>query len=291
MESPIFWPKTMWVLPRKWPLHYPKECPREGPVQHPCVFCGKEEPDQVLEDCPIKDDKSQKTDIDMLFHQCVQFQWTLMQKKICYICRAPDLTDGHIQKCLSLKIVSATEGWAPLLVRVDTVVGSGLPMCYQCSQARPLHYPGDCNMALYESDLMPCLICGGDDHIPEDCTLPGTSIVGCETLRNMVSTHLIKLVGKGQCYICKAYHLPNGKYEDQHFPTTNCLHSLLATGKMHWDRKESMLAPSKDHHQHQQLPKPKRQRGPDGRPIVKKPPEKQWTVKILDKVFEQLKDW
>ena len=142
-----------------------------------------------------------------------------MYKKICYIYQTPELMDGHVQKCLSSIIVPEVEGWAPPLVRMDRVVGSKLLMYYQCSQARPLHYPGDCNLALYKSNLMPCLIYGDDDHIPEDCTFPGTSVVGRETLCDMISTHLTKLVDKGQCYICKAYNLPNRKYGDQHFPS------------------------------------------------------------------------
>ena len=32
---------------QRQPLHYPKECLREGPPCHPCLFCGKEGPDHV----------------------------------------------------------------------------------------------------------------------------------------------------------------------------------------------------------------------------------------------------
>ena len=202
----------------------------------------------------------------------------------------PNLIDGHIEKCLSLVIVPATEGWTPPHVRLDTVVGSGLPQCQLRGQARPLHFLGDCKWALYESPQIPCLICGEDDHILEQCLLPGTSVVGCETLQDLYSMHLTKLNEKGQCYICKGYHLPEGKFDDQHYTSKSCLHSLLAMGKVRWDRKESMREQSKDHSKYLQIPESKRQRGADGRPIQQKPPEKQWSVKRLDKIFEQLKD-
>ena len=178
------------------------------------------------------------------------------------------------------------EGWAPPRVHVDTVVGSRLPKCHQFGPARPLHYPGDCKWALYKSTLILCLICGDDDHISEQCPFPGTSIVRCLTLHNMVSTHLPKLVEKGQCYICKDYHLPNRKFSNHHYYTKQCIHLLLALGKVCWDRKELMLEQSKDHPKYLRLPDLKMY----GRPIVKKLPENQWTVKRLDIVFEQLKD-
>ena len=54
--------------------------------------------------------------------------------------------------------------------------------------------------------------------------------------------------------------------------------------------KESLLQRSKDHHQIAGLPEPKRQRGPDGKPLVKKTPEQQYPIKMLDRVFKQLKD-
>ena len=95
-------------------------------------------------------------------------------------------------KCLGAKIVAADEGWAPPRVCIDTVVGSGLPKCCYCGQTRPLHFPGDCNWALYESNRMPCLVCGSDSHIPEECPIPGTSVVGCVTLLDMVDAHLMK---------------------------------------------------------------------------------------------------
>ena len=44
---------------RRRPLHYPKECLTISPVCHPCLFCGKEEPDHIPEDCPMKGDLSQ----------------------------------------------------------------------------------------------------------------------------------------------------------------------------------------------------------------------------------------
>ena len=79
---------------------------------------------------------------------------------------------------------------------------------------------------------MPCLICGDDDHIPEDCSLPGTAMIGCEMLWDLLDTYVTKLDEKGQCYVCKSYHLPNGKFGDQSYATQNCLHSLLAVGKV-----------------------------------------------------------
>ena len=54
--------------------------------------------------------------------------------------------------------------------------------------------------------------------------------------------------------------------------------------------EESLLQRSKDHRQISGLLEPKRQRGPDGRPLVKKPPEQKYPIKMLDRVFKQLKD-
>ena len=51
-----------------------------------------------------------------------------------------------------------------------------------------------------------------------------------------------------------------------------------------------MLQRAKDHHKILHLPEPKRQQGLDGRLLVKKTPEQQYTVKALDKIFKQLKD-
>ena len=164
------------------------------------------------------------------------------------------------------------------------VVGSGLLKCGYCGQTRPLHYSGDCNWALYNAVRIPCLVCGDDGHILEECPIPGTSVVGCATLSEMIDAHLTQSNNKGQCYICKAYHLPGGKYGDHHFTSKKCIHSLLAKGTVRWDRKESLLE------QILKIPEPKRQRDLDGRPIVKKSPEQQWTIRALDKAFEQLKD-
>ena len=44
------------VCDQRRPLHYPRECLTMYPNHHPCLFCGKEQPDHVLEDCPIKGD-------------------------------------------------------------------------------------------------------------------------------------------------------------------------------------------------------------------------------------------
>ena len=68
--------------------------------------------------------------------------------------------------------------------------------------------------------------------------------------------------------------------------TAKCLHSLLETGKPGWDRKESMLEQSKDHQKYLHLPEPKRQKGPDGRPLQQISLEKQWMVEKLDKIFK-----
>ena len=106
----------------------------------------------------------------------------------------------------------------------------------------------------------------------------------------MIDAYLTKQSNKGQCYICKAYHLEGRKYGDKHYPSKMCLHSLLTKGKVRWDRKESLLERSKEHHRVLNLLESKRQRGLDGRPIMKKPPEQQFSVKTLDKVFNQLKD-
>ena len=123
---------------------YPLSC-------HPCLFCGKEEPDHIPENCPTKGDLSQAKDVTELFHQCIQFQRALLYQRICYICQESDITNGHVAKCLASKIVSIEEGWAPPQVRLDTVVGSGLLKCCYCGQERPLHYPRDCNWALYDA--------------------------------------------------------------------------------------------------------------------------------------------
>ena len=112
------------------PLHYPKECLREGPPCHPCLFCGKEGPDHVPEDCP--DGDAEGKDVDALFQQRIRFQQTLLYQGICYVCRMPEIADGHVEKCLSAKLVPANKGWAPPLVRLDTVIGSRLPQCCYC---------------------------------------------------------------------------------------------------------------------------------------------------------------
>ena len=106
----------------------------------------------------------------------------------------------------------------------------------------------------------------------------------------MIDAYLTKQNNKGQCYVCKAYHLEGGKYGDKHYPSKMCLHSLLTEGKVQWDRKELLLEWSKEHRRVLNLLEPKRQRGLDGRPLMKKPPEQQFSVKTLDKVFNQLKD-
>ena len=106
----------------------------------------------------------------------------------------------------------------------------------------------------------------------------------------MIDAYLTKQNNKGQCYVCKAYHLEGRKYGDQHYPSKNCLHSLLMRGKVWWDWKASLLQRSKEHRRVLNLPEPKRQRGLDGRPIMKKTSEQQFSVKTLDKVFNQLKD-
>ena len=162
------------VCDQRRPLHYPKECLPVYPAHHPCLFCGKEKPDHVPEDCPAKGNLSQAKDVQELFQQRIRFQRALLYQKICYVCWEPDITNGHVAKCLASKIVSPDVGWAPPQVRIDTVVGSGLPNCY-CSQEQPLHYPGDCDWALYDADQPPCLICGADSHIPEECAMAGTS--------------------------------------------------------------------------------------------------------------------
>ena len=115
-------------------------------------------------------------------------------------------------------------------------------------------------------------------------------MLGHETYSEMVSAYLTKHNNKGQCYICKAYQIQGRKYGDHHFTSKRCLHLLLTKGTVHWDRKESLLEWSKDHHKILNIPELKRQRGLDGRPIVKKPPEQQFTIKTLEKVFKQLKD-
>ena len=79
------------------------------------------------------------------------------------------------------------------------------------------------------------------------------------------------------------------KYGNQHYPSKKCLHSLLTKGTVRWDRKESLLERSKEHCRVLNLLEPKRQRGLDGRSLLKKPPEQQFSVKVLDKVFNQLK--
>ena len=106
----------------------------------------------------------------------------------------------------------------------------------------------------------------------------------------MMDAYLTQHRNQGQCYICKAYHVEGGKYGNRQFTSKKCLHSLLSSGKVHWDMKESLLQRSKDHRQISGLPEPKRQRGPDGRPLVKKSPEQQYPIKMLDRVFKHLKD-
>ena len=120
--------------------------------------------------------------------------------------------------------------------------------------------------------------------------MTGTMVIGCETSSDMMDAYLTQYRNRGQCYICKVYHVEGGKYGGRQFISKKCLHSLLSTGKVRWDMKESLLQRSKDHHQIAGLPEPKRQRGPDGRPLVKKTPEQQYPIKILDRVFKQLKD-
>ena len=145
--------------------------------------------------------------------------------------------------------------------------------------------PWDCIRALYEADWMPCLVCGNDSHIPEECPIPGTSVVGRVTLPDMVTAYLTRYQKKGQCYICKAYHIEGGKYGKHHTTTKSCLHSLLAQGSLQWDWKDSLLQRAEDHRKILRLPKPKRQWGPDGRPVVKKTPDQQYMVKALDEIF------
>ena len=82
------------------PLHYPKECLQDAPVHHPCLFCGKDSPDHVPEQCLAKGDECQARNTDELFHQCIWFQQALLYQKICYVCRAPDIINGHVGKCL-----------------------------------------------------------------------------------------------------------------------------------------------------------------------------------------------
>ena len=77
---------------------------------------------------------------------------------------------------------------------------------------------------------MPCLVCGSGGHIPEECPIPGTLVVGRVTLPDMVTTHLTQYQNKGQCYICKAYHIEGGKYGQRHYTSKLCLHSLLVQG-------------------------------------------------------------
>ena len=59
---------------QKRPLHYPKECLREGPLCHPCLFCRKEGPDHIPEHCPDKDRETEDRDVNILFQQRIQFQ-------------------------------------------------------------------------------------------------------------------------------------------------------------------------------------------------------------------------
>ena len=198
------------------------------------------------------------------------------------------MEDGHIKKCVNSLLVPEEEGWTPPRVHLDMVVGSRPPKCTRCNRARPLHYPGDCEQAFYESPRIPCLICGEEDHTPEQCPIPGTSVLGRETLKTLYSHYLTSHCERGQCYICKRYHLPEGKYGDQHTTTAKCLHSLLETGKPGWDQKKSMLERSKDHRNYLCLPEPKRQKGPNGRPLQQISPEKRWTVEKLDKIFKDL---
>ena len=118
---------------KRRPLHYPKECLTIAPVRHPCLFCGEEGPDHIPENCPKKDDESQVKDVNELFQQRIRFQQALLYQRICYVCRVPDITNGHMAKCLAAKIVSPSEGWAHPQVHLDTVVESGLPKCSYCS--------------------------------------------------------------------------------------------------------------------------------------------------------------
>ena len=60
----------------------------------------KDSPDHVPEQCLVKGDESQARNTDELFHQCIRFQRALLYQKICYVCRAPDIINGHVGKCL-----------------------------------------------------------------------------------------------------------------------------------------------------------------------------------------------
>ena len=73
-------------------------------------------------------------------------------------------------------------------------------------------------------------------------------------------------------------------------PVRNVYTHYYRWENVRWDMKESLLQRSKDHRQIAGLPEPKRQRGPDGKPLVKKTPEQQYPIKMLDRVFKQLKD-
>ena len=79
---------------------------------------------------------------------------------------------------------------------------------------------------------MPCLVCGSGGHIPKERPIPGTSVIGRTTALNVHKGYLTQYQNRGQCYICKAYHLQGGKYGQQHFTSKKCLHSLLARGSL-----------------------------------------------------------
>ena len=120
--------------------------------------------------------------------------------------------------------------------------------------------------------------------------MAGTMVISCETSHDMIDMYLTQYRNQGHCYICKGYHIEGGKYGDQQFTSKRCLHLLISLGKVHWDRKESLLQRCKDHRQISGLSEPKRQRGPDRRPLIKKPLEQQYPIKMLERVFKQLKD-
>ena len=154
---------------QKWLLHYPKEMPKRGTHSSSLYVLWK----RGTGSCP----RGLPQERCRIWSQ--RCRWAIppmhlvsanppVPRDLLYLPMS-DIPNGHVEKCLGAKIVPANEGWAPPWVHVDMVVGSGLPQCSYCGQARPLHYPGDCNWALYEADWMPCLVCGSDGHVPEEC--------------------------------------------------------------------------------------------------------------------------
>ena len=93
------------------PLHYPKECLKEAPIHHPCLFFGTEEPDHIPEKCPKNGKESEAKNVNELFYKCIRFQQTLLYQGICYICQMSNIEDGHVEKYLGAKLVPANEGW------------------------------------------------------------------------------------------------------------------------------------------------------------------------------------